>query len=108
MEQTILGKDLTVSAVGLGCMGVSHAYGAATDKAEAIRAIRAAFEMGYTMFDTAESYLGTTADGSTSYNEELVGEALVSYSRLPENRAAERKCGSSGNRTDCFGSEVAG
>lgn len=79
MKQRILGKDLKVSAVGLGCMGFSHAYGVATDKAEAIRAIQAAFEMGYSMFDTAESYLGTYADGSTSYNEELVGEALAPY-----------------------------
>lgn len=79
MKQRILGKDLKVSAVGLGCMGFSHAYGAAADKAGAIRVIRMAFEMGYTMFDTAESYLGTTADGSISCNEELVGEALAPY-----------------------------
>lgn len=79
MQNRTLGKDLTVSAIGLGCMGFSHAYGAATEKAEAIKAIQAAFEMGYTMFDTAECYLGTCADGSTSYNEELVGEALAPY-----------------------------
>lgn len=40
---------------------------------DAVRAIQAGYEMGYTMFDTAECYLGTNADGSTSYNEELVG-----------------------------------
>lgn len=79
MQQRILGKDLVVSAMGLGCMGFSHAYGAATEKKEAIQAIRAAFEMGYTMFDTAESYLGTNMDGTVSYNEELVGEALAPY-----------------------------
>ncbi len=79
MDTRKLGNGLTVSAVGLGCMGFPHAYGEATEKSEAIKAIQAAFEMGYTMFDTAESYLGTNADGSTSYNEELVGEALAPY-----------------------------
>lgn len=76
MEHRILGKDLEVSAVGLGCMGLSHAYGAPLEKAEAIRVIRSAYEMGYTFFDTAEVYVGTNADGSASNNEELVGEAL--------------------------------
>lgn len=79
MKVRTLGKDLTVSAVGLGCMGFSHAYGAATKKGEAVEAIQKAFEMGYTFFDTAESYLGTNTDGSISYNEELVGEALSPY-----------------------------
>lgn len=79
MKVRTLGKDLTVSAVGLGCMGFSHAYGAATEKGEAVEAIQKAFEMGYTFFDTAESYLGTNTDGSISYNEELVGEALSPY-----------------------------
>ena len=76
MEHRILGKDLEVSAVGLGCMGLSHAYGAPLEKEEAIRVIRSAYEMGYTFFDTAEVYVGTNADGSASNNEELVGEAL--------------------------------
>lgn len=69
-------SDLTVSAVGLGCMGFSHAYGAPTEKSEAVQMIRKAFDMGYDFFDTAECYIGTNADGSTSFNEELVGEAL--------------------------------
>ncbi len=77
MENRILGRDLEVSPVGLGCMGFSHAYGTAVDASEAIRAIREAVDMGYTFFDTAECYLGTNADGSTSYNEELVGKALA-------------------------------
>lgn len=77
MKQRILGNGLSVSAIGLGCMGFSHAYGVATDRADAVRTIRAAFDLGYTMFDTAESYTGTFADGTTSYNEELVGEALA-------------------------------
>ncbi|WP_125143650.1 aldo/keto reductase [Clostridium transplantifaecale] len=79
MKARTLGKDLTVAAVGLGCMGFSHAYGAATEKSEAVEAIQKAFEIGYTFFDTAESYLGTNTDGSISYNEELVGEALSPY-----------------------------
>lgn len=79
MKVRTLGKDLTVSAVGLGCMGFSHAYGAATKKSEAVEAIQKAFEMGYTFFDTAESCLGTNADGSISYNEELIGETLSPY-----------------------------
>ena len=73
MNTRTLGTDLTVSAVGLGCMGFSHAYGAPTEKNEAIRSIRAACDLGYTMFDTAETY-GTAADPHE--NEKLVGEAL--------------------------------
>ena len=73
MNTRTLGADLTVSVVGLGCMGFSHAYGAPTEKHEAIRAIRAAYDLGYTLFDTAETY-GTAADPHE--NEKLVGEAL--------------------------------
>ena len=73
MTNRVLGADLTVSAVGLGCMGFSHAYGAPTQRSEAVRAIRAAFDLGYTMFVTAETY-GTAADPHE--NEKLVGEAL--------------------------------
>ena len=79
MNQRTLGKDLTVSAVGLGCMGFSHAYGTATDEADAVKAIRSAVEIGYTFFDTAECYVGENADGSISYNEELVGKAILPY-----------------------------
>lgn len=77
MAMRTLGNDLKVFAVGLGCMGFSHAYGTATDRNIAVNAIRKAVEMGYTFFDTAECYLGENADGSISYNEELVGEALA-------------------------------
>lgn len=73
MDKRILGKDLQVSAVGLGCMGFSHAYGAPTEDKEAVRLIRRAVEIGYTFFDTAEVY-GTQED--PHINEELVGEAL--------------------------------
>lgn len=76
MKLRALGDGLQVSELGLGCMGFSHAYGAPTDRAEAIRVMEQAVEMGYTFFDTAESYTGENQDGSISYNEELVGEAL--------------------------------
>ena len=72
MQTRKLGKDLTVSAMGLGCMGFSHAYGASTPSEEAIRLLRQAAEMGYTFFDTAEVY-GTPDDPHA--NEQLVGEA---------------------------------
>jgi aryl-alcohol dehydrogenase-like predicted oxidoreductase len=72
MEKRILGKDaLEVSALGMGCMGLSYGYGPATDKQEAIKLIRQAYEEGITFFDTAEAY-GIA-------NEELVGEALVPF-----------------------------
>lgn len=69
-------SELSVTGVGLGCMGFSHAYGAPTERSEATKMIRKAFDMGYDFFDTAECYTGINADGSTSFNEELVGEAL--------------------------------
>jgi aryl-alcohol dehydrogenase-like predicted oxidoreductase len=73
MQKRKLGKSgLEVSALGLGCMGLSFAYGPATDKQEAIKLIRAAFERGVTFFDTAEAY-------GPYKNEELVGEALAPY-----------------------------
>jgi aryl-alcohol dehydrogenase-like predicted oxidoreductase len=73
MQQRKLGKsDLEVSALGLGCMGLSSVYGPATDHAEAIRLISTAVERGVTFFDTAEIY-GPFA------NELLVGEALQPF-----------------------------
>lgn len=70
MEKRTLGSSgLEVSAIGLGCMGLSFGYGPATEREEAIRLIRTAHELGVTFFDTAEAY-GPFA------NEELVGEAL--------------------------------
>jgi aryl-alcohol dehydrogenase-like predicted oxidoreductase len=71
MQKRKLGKsDLEISAVGFGCMGLSHGYGPATDKQEGIKLIRTAFERGVTFFDTAEAY-------GPFINEELVGEALA-------------------------------
>lgn len=73
MQTRTLGKDLTVSAIGLGCMGMSHAYGAPADKKEMTELLARAVDMGYTFFDTAEVY-GTPENPHD--NEELVGAAL--------------------------------
>ncbi len=73
MEKRTIGNGLEVSSIGLGCMGFSHGYGAATEDAEAIKNIRTAFDLGYTLFDTAEVY-GTSEE--PHINEELVGRAL--------------------------------
>src|SRR5579859_3812784 len=71
MQQRQLGKHgPQVSAIGLGCMGLSSGYGQVTETGEAIALIRAAFERGVTFFDTAEIYGPFT-------NEEVVGEALA-------------------------------
>lgn len=69
-------SGLRVSAVGLGCMGMSHAYGAPADKREMTELLSDAVEMGYTLFDTAEVY-GTP--DCQHHNEELLGEALRPY-----------------------------
>ena len=79
MNKRILGTDLEVSAIGLGCMGFTHAYGTAMDEKEAAKVIAEAVDMGYTFFDTAECYLGNRADGTLARNEDLVGEALKPY-----------------------------
>ena len=79
MKKRVLGKDLTVSVVGFGCMGMTHAYGAPSDSKEMTGVLHQAVDMGYLYFDTAECYTGINADGSTAYNEELVGTALKPY-----------------------------
>ena len=61
MDKRKLGGELEVSAVGYGCMGLSHAYGVALERPTAIQRIREAFEHGYTFFDTAEVYVGKYA-----------------------------------------------
>ena len=68
--------NLEVSAIGLGCMGMSHAYGPAADKQEMTELLSRAVAMGYTFFDTAEVY-GTSDD--PHHNERLIGEALRPY-----------------------------
>jgi aryl-alcohol dehydrogenase-like predicted oxidoreductase len=73
MQKRILGNSgLEVSAIGLGCMGLSYGYGPATEKQQAITLIRTAFERGVTFFDSAEAYGPYT-------NEELLGEALAPF-----------------------------
>ncbi|MFV0392783.1 MAG: aldo/keto reductase [Coprobacillaceae bacterium] len=79
MKKQRLGKDLEVSAIGLGCMGMTHAYGSPANKEEMIKLISSAVRQGCNFFDTAECYVGTNEDGSIAYNEELVGEALAPY-----------------------------
>jgi aryl-alcohol dehydrogenase-like predicted oxidoreductase len=76
MKYRILGKDLKVSAIGLGCMGMSHAYGVPADKNEMTKLLEQALDMGYTFFDTAEVY-GTPENPHD--NEELLGNALKQY-----------------------------
>ena len=73
MQKRKLGKsNLEVSALGLGCMGMSFSYGPPKDKQEMTALLRAAVERGVTFFDTAEVY-------GPFLNEELVGEALVPF-----------------------------
>lgn len=79
MRTRVLGQNLTVSAVSLGCMGFTHAYGTAMNEKAAAEVIAQAVDLGYLYFDTAECYTGQFADGSTAYNEELVGSALKPY-----------------------------
>lgn len=76
MKKRTIGQGLEVSAAGLGCMGFSHAYGAAMNEEEAIRTIREAADAGCTFFDTAEFYMGVDENGQVSNNEQLVGKAL--------------------------------
>ena len=73
MKKRFLGNSgLEVSSLGLGCMGLSFGYGPATERQDAIKLIRAAFERGVTFFDTAEAY-------GPFDNEELLGEALEPF-----------------------------
>src|SRR5215471_7678688 len=72
MQKRKLGSNLEVSALGFGAMGLSFGYGPATEKQQAIKVLRRAFELGITFFDTAEAY-------GPYKNEELVGEALAPF-----------------------------
>ena len=69
-------SGLRVSAIGLGCMGMSHAYGAPADRREMPELLADAVDMGYTFFATAEAY---GAAGNPHDNEELLGEALKPF-----------------------------
>ncbi len=73
MQKRTLGKNgLEVSALGFGCMGLSHGFGPATEKTKALDVIRKAYEGGVTLFDTAEAY-------GPNKNEELLGEAVAAF-----------------------------
>lgn len=77
MEKRNLGlSGLGVMPIGFGCMGITHANGTPMEKQDGIAVIRAAYETGYTFFDTAECYTGIYPDGREVYNEDIVGEAL--------------------------------
>lgn len=71
MRKIKIGQGLEVSVVGLGCMGLTHAFGPETDKEVGVKLLRDAVKMGYNFFDTAEIY--------GALNEEIVGEALAPY-----------------------------
>lgn len=80
MNQKRLGKsNLHVNPIGLGCMGLSHAYGSAISQDEGIDFLKKSFKTGYNFFDTAEVYVGKTHDGKISNNEELLGLAIESF-----------------------------
>lgn len=80
MKKRQIGKtNMYINPVGLGCMGFSHAYGVAMNKEQAIHIMKEAHRFGYDFYDTAECYTGENADGSISYNEELVGEAIKDF-----------------------------
>lgn len=80
MNKRRLGQtNMYIHPVGLGCMGFSHAYGLAEDKETAIEVMKQAHTLGYDFYDTAECYTGENKDGSISYNEEIVGEAIKDF-----------------------------
>ena len=77
MIDRILGNSgIKVSEIGLGCMGLTHAYGDPVSDADGIQLLRDALDLGYTFFDTAQGYVGTRADGSLAHNEDLLGKAF--------------------------------
>ena len=103
-------RNIEVSAIGMGCMGFTHAYGKAPEEKEAIRLVRRAFELGCTFFDTTEMY-------SYFKNEEFVGKALKELPRdkvvisdkfwpqpLPEQAMPEWKLSEAGIRKSIEGS----
>lgn len=98
--RTLGSGGLRVSAVGLGCMGMSHAYGAPADRREMTELLSDAVEMGYTLFDTAEMY--GTPDRPHD-NEELLGEALRPFR---DRIVLATKCGISFERPDAPGTHA--
>jgi len=76
MRKVKIADNLEVSAVGLGCMGLHHAFGPITENSKAIEFIKQAYQVGYTFFDTAECYVGDDEFGNLIYNESILGAAL--------------------------------
>ena len=72
-------RDIEVSPIGMGCMGLSHGYGEIPDSAYSIEAIRKAHDFGCTFFDTAESYGPNLLPENRDHNERLVGEAVYGF-----------------------------
>lgn len=92
-------RDIAVSPIGMGCMGLSHGYGEIPEAAYSIEAIRKAYAFGCTFFDTAEAYGPNLLPENRGHNERLVGEAVESFRRevvlatkfhLDAGEAAER------------------
>ncbi|CED92554.1 aldo/keto reductase [Actinomyces succiniciruminis] len=78
-KRSLGGSGFEVAPIGYGCMGISHAHGYAMEFDDGVRTVREAVEAGYTYFDTATTYTGTTRSGKSSINEEVVGTALAPY-----------------------------
>lgn len=74
-------RDIEVSAIGMGCMGLSHGYGEIPNREYSIRAIRKAYDFGCTFFDTAESYGPNLLPENRGHNELIVGEAVRDFRR---------------------------
>ena len=72
-------RDIEVSAIGMGCMGLSHGYGEIPDRDYSIEAIRKAYDYGCTFFDTAESYGPNLLPENRGHNEKIVGEAVHNF-----------------------------
>ena len=72
-------RDIEVSPIGMGCMGLSHGYGEIPDESYSIGAIRRAHEFGCTFFDTAEAYGPNLRPENRGHNERIVGEAVRDF-----------------------------
>lgn len=97
MKKRILGNtNIEISPVGLGCMGLSHAFGTPLEKADAAEKIQAAYDMGYTFFDTANTYARGTS-------EEFLGRALKDMARRNEIALATKVHFPMGEGKNCRG-----
>ncbi len=103
MKTRTLGQNLEVSELGLGCMGLTFGYGPATDEKEAIDLIQKAYDLGITLFDTAEAY-------SQGGNETLLGKAVKPFREkiviatkfgFLDGDASNGRCCRNGERFNC-------